>query len=382
MEAVKRLAGAGDQSEIARTARSGLIGLVASLGDVVGRCPHDEGREPALDLIAELNEILASWPAGTEPGTAAPGAARASPGSGRELGDLVAAFVRDPVAAEYLDEQSLAALAGSPADSDALWRAVHLCLLRLPGPAADAWRAELAVFARPDTAGHAGGQTLPGELEATLVPAGAQGAPRSEGIRTSADGPVPGDVLAALGLADTGRGGGRPDTAELARLSALVLRLTELDDDLVLCLESVLYMGSRRLDDKYRRLYRADLLGRLREYARRDPGSASALEALVEIDEAVNSLTHRPPAAAGSWWARTRQQSRRMVERAAAALNENGADVEVLSIGLRYRDVRDLTAGNDVAFRSGGKPGDVLACLKLWTRIDGRAIPGRVMYRA
>jgi hypothetical protein len=35
-----------------------------------------------------------------------------------------------------------------------------------------------------------------------------------------------------------------------------------------------------------------------------------------------------------------------------------------------------------VAFRSGGKPGDVLACLKLWTRIDGRAIPGRVMYRA
>jgi hypothetical protein len=160
-----------------------------------------------------------------------------------------------------------------------------------------------------------------------------------------------------------------------------VLALTELDDDLVLCLESVLYMGSRRLDDNYRRLYRADLLGRLREYARRDPASVSALEALVEIDEAVNSLTHRPPAAAGSWWARTRQQSRRMVDRAAAALNEDGADVEVLAIGLRYRDVRDLTAGNDVPFRSGGKPGDVLACLKLWTRIGDRAIPGRVMYR-
>jgi hypothetical protein len=71
-----------------------------------------------------------------------------------------------------------------------------------------------------------------------------------------------------------------------------------------------------------------------------------------------------------------------MVDRAAAALNEAGADVEILPLGLRYRDVRDLTAGNDVAFRSGGKPGDVLACLKLWTRIGDRVIPGRVMYRA
>ncbi|MGD0240257.1 MAG: hypothetical protein ABSB59_08005 [Streptosporangiaceae bacterium] len=379
----------GEQSEIARTARSGLVGLVASLEDAIGRCPHDEGREPAIELISRLNKILADWPAAARPvATSAADAkpvatspAVPRPGHGPDDGlrALAAAFVGDPAAREYLDEQSLAALAGAAADGAELWRTLHLCLLRLPGPAADSWRAELAAFAVPETAGHAGWRTLPGELETILVAPGPLGATRAEGIRTSARGLIPDDVLAALG--PDGREPG-PGATELARLSALLLHLSELDDNLVLCLESVLYMGSRRLDGKYRQLYRADLLGRLREYARREPGSPGALEALVEIDEALNSLTHRPPAAGGSWWAQVRQQSRRMVDRAAAALNEAGADVEILPLGLRYRDVRDLTAGNDVAFRSGGKPGDVLACLKLWTRIGDRVIPGRVMYRA
>jgi hypothetical protein len=380
MEAAKRLAGTGERSEIARTARSGLIGLVASLEDAVDRCPQDEGREPAMALITQLREILAAWPARRGPVTAAPAAP--DPGPDRRLSTLAAAFARDPAAAEYLDEQSLAALTEPSAGGDAVWRALHLCLLRLPGPVAESWRAKLAAFAIPAGAGAPAWRTLPGEREMTLVPAGPRGAARTEGIRTSVDGQVPDEVLAALGVTGAEGGDGRPGAAELARLSALVLHLTELDDNLVVCLESVLYMGSRRMDDKYRQLYQADLLGRLREYARRDPGSASGLEALIEIDEAVNSLTHRPPAVAGSWWAQVRQQSRRMVERAAAALKEAGADVEVLPLSLRYRDVRDFTADNNVVSRSGGKPGDVLACLRLWTRIGDQTIPGRVMYRA
>jgi len=70
-----------------------------------------------------------------------------------------------------------------------------------------------------------------------------------------------------------------------------------------------------------------------------------------------------------------------MVDRSVSALKTRGADVEVMPLSLRYRDVRDLTTGNDVASRSGGEPGDVLACLRLWARIGGKTIPGRVMYR-
>ena len=213
------------------------------------------------------------------------------------------------------------------------------------------------------------------------MPLGPPGADRPQGIRIARDAPVQGEVLDALGLSRAAGPEADADAAKLARLCSLVLRLTELDENLVVCLESVLFMGSKRMDDKYRQLYRADLLGRLREYARREPGSVDRLEALIEIDEAINSLTHRPPAATGSWWAQLRQQSRQMAERAAETLRQAGVDVEILPLGLRYRDVRDFTAGNDVASRTGGKPGDVLACLRLWIRIGGQTLPGRVMYR-
>lgn len=391
MEAARRLAATGDRSEVARTARSGLIGLRASLAEAVDRCPQDPGREPAMELIASLDEIIAVWPV-PGPGGRAGQAGRAGPGrpeppEDRRLSELAAAFVGDPAVAEFLDEQSMAVLA-EPQAGTGLWRALHMCLLRLPEPVASRWRARCATLATPASAAAASGpgwRILPGESEVVLVPQGPPGAGQEDGIRTSADGRVDDEVLDALGL---GRAGGREVPAdvanamELARLSTLVLDLTELDENLVMCLESVLFMGSKRIDAKHRQLYRADLLGRLREYARREVGTADSLEALIEIDEAINSLTHRPPAAAGSWWAQLRQQSRRMAERAAAAMRQAGADVEVLPLGLRYRDVRDFTAGNDVAARTGGKPGDVLACLRLWTRIGDQTIPGRVMYRA
>lgn len=385
MEAAKRLAETGDGSEVARTARSGLIGLRASLAEAVARCPQDPGREPAVELIASLDEIIAAWPVRGPAGRAGP--VRPDPAGDRRLRELAAAFVRDPAAAEFLDEQSMAVLAEPQAGTD-LWRALHLCLLRLPGPVASGWRGRCATLATPAQAAAPAGpgwRILPGESEAVLVPQGPPGAGQEDGIRTSADGQVQDEVLDALGL---DRAGGREvradvaDAMELARLSTLVLGLTELDENLVICLESVLFMGSKRIDGKHRQLYRADLLGRLREYARREAGSADSLAALIEIDEAVNSLTHRPPAAAGSWWAQLRQQSRRIAERTAATMRQAGADVEVLPLGLRYRDVREFTAGNDVASRTGGKPGEVLACLRMWTRIGDQTIPGRVMYRA
>ena len=68
--------------------------------------------------------------------------------------------------------------------------------------------------------------------------------------------------------------------------------------------------------------------------------------------------------------------------KAAEDLRESGADVEVLTLGLRYQDVRDRTGGNDVPSRSGGETGDILGCLRLWARIGTRQLPGRVLYRS
>jgi len=431
MDAARKLLQAGQQSEIARAARGGLIGLCATLEDAVARCPPDDaGLAPGKDLITQLRDLLAAPDAaGAQPGVpgvpvgqAPPGSAAAGPvgpmaggpasggpasggpASGGpapggpapgDLGDgdqalsaLAAALAGDPAVAGCLDQRSLAELrspagagpesaSGGRAAGGGLWRAVHLCLLRLPEPLAGDWRRRAAGLA-PAAPGEAGWRTLPGEADAILVPPCALAA---EGIRTSPGAALDTGVVTAVSPAREWPPGPAADLAELARVSSLVLGLAAADDNLVLCLESVLFQGSRRLDDKLRELYRADLLARLREYARRPPGTVDALAALIEIDEAINSLTHRPPSVPGSWWAQVRQQSRRIVTRSAGALRDGGADLEVLPLGLRYGDVRDFTRGNDVPSRSGGQPGDVLACLRLWARIESKTMPGRVIYR-
>lgn len=382
MDATRRLLQAGEHSEIARIARSGLVGWRAMLAEAVLRCPEDPGLAPAVDLIRQLDELLGKRDAADDRQTTGQ-----VPGPDQDFGlnDWVAGFVSDPAVAQSLDEQSLAGL-GPAGSADVIWRALHLCLLRLPEPTAARWRAKAAILtATGDTTSQAW-CTLPGESEAILVPVRTAAAlaadPSPAGYRTSPHAPVDEDVLDALGLRSPAAAERDADAAELGRLASLLLSLTVLDKNLVLALESTLYQGSRRLDDELRQRYRTDLVGRLREYARSVPDSTARLEALLDIDEAVNSLTHRPPAPGNSWWAQVRQQSRRMVDRSVGTLRREGADVEVMPLSLRYRDVRDLTTGNDVASRSGGEPGDVLACLRLWARVGGKTLPGRVIYRA
>lgn len=409
MEATRKLLQADPQSEMARAVRAGLIGLRAMLDDAAGRCsPDDASLAPGRDLIAQIDALLAAPEQADEPaGDAAatpPGAApeptvnsatgQASPVDvpqahpDQALNALAAALADAPELAEYLDPATLAMLrspprpdagpAGEPsAGPELIWRMLHLCLLRLPEQLADGWRRKAADLATEPTA-QAAWQILPGEADAILVPPRAAAA---EGIRTSPQAALDAEVLAAVGPASGWPAEHAADIAELARLSSLVLGFMTLDDNLVVCLESVLFKGAKRLDDRLRQQYRVDLLARLREYARSEPASAAALAALIEIDEAINSLTHRPPAAPGSWWAQVHQLSRRVATRAASALRDRGTDVDVLPLGLGYADVRDFTRGNDVASRSGGKPGDVLACLRLWARIEGKTTPGRVIYR-
>lgn len=391
MEAIGRLLAAGDDSELARVTRAGLIGLQAMLADGVARCPADPGLAAAADLLGELDELLGKRAAGTRPAAAAervtasaaptppvPADRRTDPG----LGDLVAAFAADPAVTRAIDEPSLAALS-AVSDPAAAWLGFHFCLLRLAASTAASWRSKGAPLAAEH--GQTDWQLLPGDGDTVLVPPYlkdlAGDAAPAAGYRTSPSAPLDADVAAAVGLGSPGADSD-PDAVTIARLSTLVLRLTELDDNLVLCLQAVLFKGSRRLDDELRKRYRAALLGRLREWTRTPARSAARLEALLEVDEALNSLTHRPPPATTSWWAQLRQQSRDVVSQSADALRKAGTDAEVLPLSLKYRDIKDLTDHNDVGVSSGGQPGDVLACLRLWARIEGRTLPGRVMYRA
>jgi len=395
MDAVDRLLRAGDGSQLAGEVRGWLVGWRAMLVDAAARCPGDPGLPAVVDLIRELDDLLSTPPvavalAAGVSGAATSAAARAVPrsagytksppasGLGEDPGltRLITAFLADPGVMEAIDDQSLAAL-NRPDDPDTEWFGLHLCLLRLPERVAGTWRDRAAQLSLAPTAW----RSLPDDVEFVLVPARAAVLqPHSVGHRTAPDAPVDEEVASALSLsAPDGRQD--PETAELGRLASLILGLANLDENLVVCLESTLYQGSRRLNEDLRQRYRADLIGRLGEFARSAPASAARFEALLDVDEAFNSLTHRPPPADSSWWARVHRRSRAMVDRSVSVLRHAGTDVEVMELGLKFRDVRDLTQGNDIGSRAGGEPGDVLACLRLWARIGGKVLPGRVMYR-
>jgi hypothetical protein len=376
MEEIKRLLRAEERSEVARMARGGIVALHALLHDAVRRNPDDVELVTAIGLIGQLDELLG----GASGEAKAAGAAADADLTDTRLDDLVRKFTADQAVRQLVDEQSLTALtaAGSVDES---WLRLHLCVLRLAAPVAARWRTRIAALAAPADRAALTWRILPGEEETILVLPYVRADQSSGGWQISPGAPVDAEVAEAIGLHSAGTAGDA-EAAILARLSTLVLGLAELDDALVLCLQDVLYTGSRRLTDELRQSYRTDLLGRLHEYARSETGSTGRLRALLDIDEAVNSLTHRPPPPSNSWWAQLRQRSRQLAVRAADELARAGTDVEVMPIGLRYLEARDLTEGNDVRSSVGGEPGDVLACLRMWARVEGKTLPGRVIYRA
>ena len=381
MEAIKRLLQAGERSEVARLARGGIVGLHALLSDAVRRNPDDAELATAIELIGQLDELLGGASGDETPAPApAAGVAAAQRRADSRLDDLVLKFAADQAVRQSLDEQSLTALTAA-GSADDTWLRLHLCVLRLAAPVASRWRTRIAPLAAPADHAALTWHTLPGEEEGILVPPYGEADQSPAGWQISRGVPANEAMAEAIGLLPPGTAGDA-EAATLARLSTLVLGLAELDDTLVLCLQDLLHTGSRRLTQELRQSYRTDLLGRLHEYARSEAGSTARLRALLDIDEAVNSLTHRPPPPSNSWWAQVRQHSRQLVVRSADGLKRAGADVEVMPIGLRYLDARDLTEGNDVRSGVGGEPGDVLACLRMWARVDGKTLLGRVMYRA
>ena len=322
MDALTRLVQADPRSEIVRTARRGLVGLRAQLDDAVRSSPDDSAVTEGKQLIGEIDTVLAGaaqaspadWPRAAGGGPSAGVVDGSGPPHEDALRDLVTAFSSDPAVKTWLDGSSLAELLEQPEgrmpQASGAWRALNLGLLRLPEPLADQWRARVVALAAPGFA-HRGGLVLPGSITATLVPARQ---PDEAGITVSPQMDLDGDVLASLGMA-SGTDRGSPGLIQVAQVASLVLAMTALDRQLVLCLESVLFKGCKRLDDKLRQRFRADFLDRLRALARCAPGTGPAFEALIEVDEAINSLSHRTPAAPGSWWGQLRQTSRRMAVR-------------------------------------------------------------------
>ncbi|QDQ15643.1 hypothetical protein [Streptomyces spectabilis] len=306
---------------------------------------------------------------------------RPSPDADPALAALAAELTRSQECATFLGP--LAVPEGD--DTAALWRWFQLTLLRLPSTYATRWRAraaDLAVAAR----------TAPEErwdewraldgVEVVLPPLPRAGV---TGVRLGAAGPLADWAVTAAGGVHSvlPASADRSPLALCVVLSGWVAELAALDRQLHHCLESVAHRGVIPLcDAELRAPYRHELAQRLGRLARQTPGSAEELRAALAVDEALCSVLHLPPAAPGSWWARVAEASQRMVLELRRRVRDNGGDVAVQVLAPTYREARRRTGGNDIPLDAGGRKGQVLAGLRLWASVEGRELPGRVVYRA
>lgn len=362
-------------SALAGLLRFGLRGLRAALAEALPEHADDPGAAACARYLAELDEQLTGDPAAEPPAQPAPSPA------GQPAEQTTRLAAQPPVLTPVPDP---APLLEQPSAPDWLrtdtrprpvveqWQRFHVAALRLSEVDARRWWSLVEGFGpvsgATGSAGATSWHTLPADADAVLVPP-LLGRP---GWRTSPDVPADQDVLERLRVADPRSGGPH---AELARLASTVLAMTELDADLYFGLESIRYLGLSRLDEPTRQAFRRDLLDRLATYGATRYGTPESFTALLLVDEALHSVLHLPPPAPGSWWSRLRDRSRALVY---AAQNEHpGVAVQLLA--RQYREIKTMTGGNDIRFPYDGS-GVVLGCLRLWARVDGVELPGRVVY--
>jgi hypothetical protein len=368
-EAIGQLLGRPD-SRAAQALRWGLRGLRASLQAVLEDVPDDAGCADLRGLLAELDPLLEGsrprpesslpldgsgvLPAPLPTGNAAP-----------RLLALVQAVAGESRFAEMLRGAPL-----PEENDDAVWNAVQRLLLRAAPDLADEWRQRLLALA-----GHAGARPDAGRTESLpigrdeVIYPGLTGTVQASGLRSALSAPLDPRVAA-------------PADGELrilAGVTSACLWFIERDPHLHHCLQGVFRFGARPLSGDQRRRYVAELL-RLWERVRAGgQGLKEELKARLDLDEALHSLVHQPPADPASWWGRLQSQARDALFRARDRAAQVGCQAHLQLLGGSFAEINRLAP--DSLQVDYGVPGEVVVCLRVWARIDGEELKGRVLYR-
>jgi hypothetical protein len=392
-EPVGRLLGTTD-SRAAQALRWGLVGLRASLRAALEENADDPGGVDLRGLLSELDALLGRDQVASSCRTDFQGRPNEAGRTWKsvlpsEITSL-AGVPSDPVlppdgtppaASPWLLPlaRALAADArlGRPpvrdTNDDAIWNDVNRLLLRLPPGLADEWRRRSLQQAE-----QAGGRA--DETAMAIVPLGSDevlypgltGAIRADGLRAGA----------ALDprVAPPADGELRP----LAGVASACLWFAEHDPHLGHCLRSVFRFGVTPLAGGQRDRYVTELL-RLWAASARPPaggrqGWKDYLKTWLDFDEAVHSLVYQPPAASDSWWGRLQDRSREMLFRLRDRAVQAGCPVHLQALGGNFAEVSRLAPDSlQVDF---GVPGEICVCLRVWARLDGEEIKGRVLYRS
>ncbi|WP_017714820.1 hypothetical protein [Kamptonema formosum] len=373
-----------DSSDLARTLRFGLHGLQASLKVALAEYASDPGASACAALLSELEQLLAPAspqkpptenilfpPKDDYPWEVLEPAPQTKPAVSRLLNRLRDAFVSDLELRSYLGDFQLQ----SSTDSD-LWGEIQRKLLRVPETLAKSWRERALALAqeadaKPDTNFSL---KVPFSRDEILYP-GLTGSVIARGLCLSAS--VPNDARIAKGALEG-------DLSFLADVVSVCLKFIELEPSLQHAFKRVYRFGVKSLNSlEEQSKYIAALTDCFRRYRETEanPDPVLALRHRLDLDEAINSLVFLPPAERDSWWGKLQLESRRTLKHAAERALNAGCDVRLRQLSGLYADVCNLSR-DDFELDSGGIPGEVVACLRVYARIGQEELPGRVLFRS
>lgn len=370
-----------ENSFLAKALWLGLYGLRASLIFAQNHHTSDPGNNACSEVIQQLDMLLQEADS-DEVTERARSEEQNLPLLGRKdvlpstpLSLLRETILEDSDLSECLERSDLISLS----DAD-LWTKIQHLFLRIPQSSAIIWKeralqlAEQAgAIAEPDNV-----ITIPFQ-DSNTVPQvlypGLQGSVQAPGLCLSPDLPLDLDIPY------------EPQSEDLDFLASIVsvyTKFIELEPTLLYhALESIEYFRISSLEDPEQRgQYVNELLERFRQVQATPNDTIAALESRIRLDEAIHALMYKPPVAQDSWWGEMQQSARRTLSTAVARARDEGHKVQIRPLSGRYADVRPFSSSYDLSLESYGIPGEVVVCLRVFTKINNNELPGRVIFRS
>jgi hypothetical protein len=350
-----------ENSQLAQVLRFSLYGLEAALNKAQTEYPQDAGTQVCEELLQELQNLL-------EPELVS----QIDIGSELKLIHLREVFNADLELNFYLGDSPLQ----SQTDAD-LWNEIQRKLLRVPEDLAISWRKRALDMVQKvgATEDYVNLYHLPFIRDEIIYP-GLNGTVSSKGLCLSKK---------AFLKSEIAHNYKSEDLHLLAGFVLLYIKFIEIEPDLHHALKSVFSFDVVSLHSKseQQHLYIEALSDRLQRIQKLEENTDLILNlrAWIDIDEAIHSLVFVPPAERYSWWGKLQQESRRILKKVADKAIKAGHDVRIRQLSGLYADICSCSK-DDLQLDCGGTPGEVLTCLRLYTRINQEENPGRVIFRS
>jgi hypothetical protein len=365
---------ATENSQISQLLKLSLYGLQATLNQARIEYPNDPGNDLCENVILEIHNLLEPEVITESPENVVIDEAKPEQLLNvlNVLNELREVFNTDLELNFYLGNAPLQ----SQNDGD-LWNEIHRKLLRVPEDLATNWKKRALEMAQKvgATEDYINIEHFPFVRDEIIYP-GLNGTVQAKGLCLSKK---------AFFKSETAPLYNSEDLQLLAGFLLLYTKFIEIDPDLHHALKSVFSFDvvSLKSQPEQRQLYLEALSDRLQRTQKTEENIDPIinLRAWIDMDEAIHSLVFVPPAERYSWWGKLQQESRRILKKVANKAIKASHDVKIRQLSGLYADICAYSK-DDVQLDHGGTPGEVLTCLRLYTRINQEEHPGRVLFRS